>query len=123
VRVQELEVQPAKRRRIQTDEARAKAIARQAEKKASERKAMSISLPEVPEWVGGLVEPEMEVCSIPIKIPATVLVSFFETLTNYRLRDFWPRLHIRLVFFKARPRLRPIRWEGATQVSQIPQVR
>ncbi|KAH0611564.1 uncharacterized protein H6S33_010829 [Morchella sextelata] len=60
VRVQELEVQPAKRRRIQTDEARAKAIARQAEKKASERKAMSISLPEVPEWVGGLVEPEME---------------------------------------------------------------
>ncbi|KAI5848564.1 hypothetical protein DFP73DRAFT_583266 [Morchella snyderi] len=55
-----VERQPAKRRRIQTEEVRAKAIVRQAERKASERMAMSISLPEVPEWVGDLVEPEME---------------------------------------------------------------
>lgn len=64
-----LMVQPAKRRRIQTDDARAKAIARQAAKKASERKAMSISLPEVPAWVGELIEPEMEVCGNVLKIP------------------------------------------------------
>lgn len=63
-----LEVQPAKRRRIQTDDIRTKAIERQAAKKASERKAMSLSLPEVPEWVGELIEPEMEVCSVPVEI-------------------------------------------------------